>query len=116
MAGGGDGEIKAMRVVMVRFGGVGGADVLALQPSLQAYDMPGGDRRVMVYLPTSPLPMSGGLVLVPEASVTPVPGMTADDLLRVYVSLGALAPARPDAFTGTPAGPEPTMPLAAGTA
>ncbi|WP_136646509.1 hypothetical protein [Tabrizicola sp. YIM 78059] len=54
----------------------------------------------MVYLPTSPLPMSGGLVLVPEASIAPVPGMTADDLLRVYVSLGALTPARPDAFTG----------------
>lgn len=100
MAGGSGDEIKAMRVVVVRFGGAGGADVLALQASTQVYDMPGGDRRVMVYLPTSPLPMSGGLVLVPEASVAPVPGMSADDLLRVYVSLGALTPARPDAFTG----------------
>lgn len=104
LAGDGKSEIKAMRVVMVRFGGPGGADVLALQASPQVYVMADGDRRLMVYLPTSPIPMSGGLVLVPEANVAPVPGMTADDLLRIYVSLGALSPASADAFTG------PTLP------
>jgi uncharacterized membrane protein len=36
--------------------------------------------------------MSGGLVLVPEAAVTPVPDMKVDDLLKIYVSLGALTP------------------------
>ncbi len=100
MACGSGDEIKAMRVVVVRFGRARGADVMALQASAQVYDMPSGDRRVMVYLPTSPLPMSGSLVLVPEDSVATVPGMSADDPLRAYVSLGALTPARPDAFTG----------------
>lgn len=104
LAGDSNSDIKAMRVVMVRFGGPGGADVLALQASPQIYAMADGDPRLMVYLPTSPIPMSGGLVLVPEANVAPVPGMTADDLLRIYVSLGALTPASADAFTG------PTMP------
>jgi hypothetical protein len=42
--------------------------------------------------------MTGGVVPVPEASVAPVPGLSADDLLRVHVSLGALTPARPDAL------------------
>jgi len=44
-----------------------------------------------VYLPTAPVPMTGGLVLVPATSVVPVPEMKVDDLLRVYFSLGALA-------------------------
>jgi uncharacterized membrane protein len=52
----------------------------------------GGEPRCMVYLPTAPVPMTGGLVLVPADAVIPVPEMKVDDLLRVYFSLGALAP------------------------
>jgi uncharacterized membrane protein len=36
--------------------------------------------------------MSGGLVLVAETAVTPVPEMKVDDLLKIYVSLGTLTP------------------------
>jgi uncharacterized membrane protein len=38
------------------------------------------------------MPMTGGLVLVPDDAIIPVPEMKVDDLLRVYFSLGALAP------------------------
>lgn len=98
MAGSGGTEIKAMRVVMVRFGGPDGADVLALQASPHIYALAGDDRRVLVYLPTSPIPMTGGLVLVAEANVTPLPSMSVDELLRLYVSLGVLAPTDTTAF------------------
>lgn len=107
VAGGADNELKAMRVVMVRFGGASGADVLSLQASPQVYELANGDRRVLVHLPTSPLPMTGGLVLVPEASVSAVPGMSVDDLLRLYVSLGVLAPADAKAFASPRAEPKP---------
>ena len=36
--------------------------------------------------------MSGGLVFVADTAITPVPDMKVDDLLKIYVSLGALAP------------------------
>ena len=36
----------------------------------------------MVYLPCAPLPMSGGLVMVSEDAIIPVPEMKVDDLLR----------------------------------
>ena len=51
----------------------------------------GGDRRLLVYLPTSPLPAWGGLVLVPEAAVIRVPSMDADALIKLYFSFGVLA-------------------------
>lgn len=42
----------------------------------------------------------GGLVLVPRANVTPQPDLSVDDLLRIYVTLGALAPDARGAFAG----------------
>ena len=51
-----------------------------------------GERRLLVYLPTSPLPAWGGLVLVPETAVIPVPDMDADALIKLYFSFGVLAP------------------------
>ncbi len=88
---GGAGDLSGMSVVSCRFGGDKGVDVLALLASPQIY-LVTGERRRLVYLPTAPIPMSGGLVLVPEQSVTAVPEMKVDDLLKIYVSLGALAP------------------------
>jgi uncharacterized membrane protein len=85
------GDFSGMSVVTCRFGGAEGADILALLASRDIYFI-GGQRRRLVYLPTAPIPMSGGLVLVPEDAVIPVPEMKVDDLLKVYVSLGALAP------------------------
>ena len=84
-------EFKSMSVVMCRFGGDEGAEVLALLTSREVYVVD-GKRRQLVYLPTSPVPMSGGLVFVAEEAVKPVPGMDADDLMKIYFSLGALMP------------------------
>lgn len=87
----GGGDFSGMSVVACRFGGEGGVDILALLATQEVY-LIAGERRRMVYLPTAPLPMSGGLVLVPENSVVRVHDMKVDDLLKVYFSLGALAP------------------------
>lgn len=85
------GDFSGMTVVSCRFGGKDGVDILALLANQQTYYI-GSEPRYMVYLPTAPIPMTGGLVLVPPEAVVPVPEMKVDDLLRVYFSLGALAP------------------------
>lgn len=90
----GTGDFAGMPVVMCRFGGANGTDVLGLLANQDIYFV-SGERRRMVYLPTAPIPMTGGLVLVPEDNVLLIPEMKVDDLMRVYFSLGALAP---DAF------------------
>ena len=87
---GSNADFATMSVVMCRLGGEGGADVPALLASREAYVI-AGDRRLLVYLPTSPLPAWGGLVLVPEASVIPIPEMDADGLIKLYLSFGVLA-------------------------
>jgi uncharacterized membrane protein len=76
---------------MCRLGGDQGVDVPAFLASTQIYEIR-GERRLLVYLPTSPLPAWGGLVLVPEASVIRVPNMDADALIKLYFSFGVLAP------------------------
>jgi uncharacterized membrane protein len=107
---GAPGDLSSMSVVSCRFGGAGdGVDVLALLASQHVYNI-AGERRRLVYLPTAPIPMSGGLVLVAESSLTPVPEMKVDDLLKIYVSLGALAPeVMPGAIAPAPAPVEPEM-------
>lgn len=84
-------DFSSMTVVACRFGGSEGADVLALLANPEVF-LIAGERRRMVYLPASPLPMSGWLVLLPENAVFPVPEMKVEDLLRIYFSVGALAP------------------------
>ena len=90
---GAPGDLSSMSVVSCRFFGSGdtGVDILALLASQQLY-LISGERRRLVYLPAAPIPMSGGLVFVADAAITPVPDMKVDDLLKIYVSLGALAP------------------------
>jgi uncharacterized membrane protein len=83
-------DFSGMSVVACRFEGIG-TDVLALLANHEVY-LIGGERRRMVYLPAAPIPMSGGLLLVAESAIVPVPEMKVEDLLRVYFSLGALAP------------------------
>lgn len=104
---GAPGDLLSMSVVSCRFGGGGnGVDVLALLASQVVYNI-AGERRRLVYLPTAPIPMSGGLVLVAETAITPVPEMKVDDLLKIYVSLGALAP---EVLPGTIAGAKTAQP------
>jgi uncharacterized membrane protein len=91
MFAGSNADLATMSVVMCRLGGERGADVPALLASQEVYDV-AGERRLLVYLPTSPLPAWGGLVLVPEACVIPIPTMDADALIKLYFSFGVLAP------------------------
>jgi len=90
---GAPGDLSSMSVVSCRFFGEGaqGVDILALLASQQLFTV-AGERRRLVYLPAAPIPMSGGLVFIADSAITPVPDMKVDDLLKIYVSLGALAP------------------------
>jgi uncharacterized membrane protein len=90
---GAPGDLSGMSVVSCRFFGSSetAVDILALLASQQLY-LIAGERRRLVYLPAAPIPMSGGLVFVADTAITPVPDMKVDDLLKIYVSLGALAP------------------------
>jgi uncharacterized membrane protein len=83
-------DFSGMSVVACRFKGLE-TDVLALLANSEVYVI-AGERRRMVYLPAAPIPMSGGLLLIAESAIVPIPEMKVDDLLRVYFSLGALAP------------------------
>lgn len=87
---GSNADLATMTVLMCRLGGPSGADIPALLASEKVYSV-GGERRLLVYLPTSPLPAWGALAFVPEAAVIPVPDMDADDLIKLYLSFGVLA-------------------------
>ena len=84
-------ELASMRPIACRFGGKDGSDVLALLASNKPLIV-GGEARMLVYMPSAPLPMTGALVLVPPDSVHEVPGLGVDDLLKYYVSLGTVLP------------------------
>ena len=88
---GSNADLTGLPVVMCRLGGTQGVDVPAFLASSKTFDVAGEPRR-LIYLPTSPLPAWGGLVLVPESSVIPVPDMDADALIKLYFSFGVLAP------------------------
>ncbi len=84
-------DLSRLPVVMCRIGGTQGVDVPAFLASDKTFEVAGEQRR-LVYLPTSPLPAWGGLVLVPNDAVIPVPEMDADALIKLYFSFGVLAP------------------------
>ena len=82
----------------------------AFLASSQTYEVK-GEPRLLVYLPTSPLPAWGGLVLVPETAVIPVPDMDADALIKLYFSFGVLGPETiPRVATARPAQPRQPAP------
>ena len=91
LAGDGEDKMKGMRVVACRIGGPGGVDVLGLVTTPQTYDV-GGCVRQLVYLPTSPVPMSGGLLLVPADTLIAMPDISVDELMQIYLSLGVVMP------------------------
>ncbi|HEU5018179.1 MAG TPA: DUF502 domain-containing protein [Pseudolabrys sp.] len=92
MFAGSNADLSGLPVVMCRFGsGELGVDVPAFLASSQTYYVK-GEPRLLIYLPTSPLPAWGGLVLVPESAVIPVPDMDADALIKLYFSFGVLGP------------------------
>ncbi len=104
---GGNADLSGLPVVMCRLGGEHGVDVPAFLASPQTYEVK-GEKRLLVYLPTSPLPAWGGLVLVSEFAVIPVPDMDADALIKLYFSFGVLGPETIPKITQRP--PQPTKP------
>ncbi|MCE9546534.1 MAG: DUF502 domain-containing protein [Planctomycetia bacterium] len=82
--------MKAMSVVFCQFGQAHGGGFLALLASPQKYQF-AGQECVAVYIPTSPLPMSGGIVFVPFEKVQHLE-MSVDDLMQIYFSLGMMSP------------------------
>jgi uncharacterized membrane protein len=98
----GGGDLKGMHVVRCRLGGPHGVDLLCLAASSRIFDVTGEKRR-LVYLPTSPVPMTGGLLLVDAEAVTEMPDVSVDELMQIYLSLGVIIP---ESITG-PVGARP---------
>lgn len=84
-------ELQKAVVVFCYFGDRSGAGVLGLQVSDQIFRL-NGRPCILVYVPTSPVPMSGAIVLVPRECVYPV-DMGVDALMQLYLSIGVLAEA-----------------------
>lgn len=84
------GDLQGMSVVYCAFGQQQGGGFLGLLASGQTYRFDGQDCRV-VYIPSSPMPMGGGLVFVPAAAVRPL-DMGVDELMQIYLSVGVMAP------------------------
>ncbi|MEK6247807.1 MAG: DUF502 domain-containing protein [Planctomycetales bacterium] len=86
-----DEQMKSMTVVYCSFGKGDGAGFLALLASPEVFHF-NEQQSHAVYIPTSPVPMSGGIVFIPVANVQPVSDMQVDDLMQIYFSLGVMAP------------------------
>jgi len=83
------GGISTMSAVWCFFGGDGVA-VLALAPSAQPVDID-GRHYFAVLVPTSPVPIGGGLVYVPVEWVKPA-NFGIEKLTEIYVSMGLTPP------------------------
>ncbi len=83
-------ELKGMRVVFCVFGQGHGTGLLALLPTPDRYTINGQDYNI-VYIPTSPIPMTGGLLFVPVESVQAV-DMSVESLMSIYLSMGVTGP------------------------
>ncbi len=83
-------DLSGMSVVFCAFGDPPGAGMLCLLATPEVYRFGERDYQ-MIYIPTSPVPMTGGLILVPAERVTRVE-ISAEELMRVYLSLGILSP------------------------
>jgi len=83
-------ELAAMSVVFCSFGQARGGGFLGLLASPEAFSFDGHEYHV-VYIPTSPIPMSGGVLFVPTDAVQPI-DMTAEQVMRIYFSMGILSP------------------------
>jgi uncharacterized membrane protein len=82
-------EFSGMSVVYCTFGKENGATFLGLRPNSETFTVGNADHYV-VMIPTAPVPMGGGLMLVPVDSVEPA-DMNIEDFMQIYVSMGAAA-------------------------
>ncbi len=83
-------ELKAMSVVFCTLGDTPGGGILALMASPEIYRFNDRDYRV-VYVPTAPVPMTGYVLFVPVDRLTSI-DMSAEQMMRIYFSLGILTP------------------------
>jgi uncharacterized membrane protein len=97
-------ELHGMNVVYCGFGGVGGAGFLGLLVSDELYQF-NGQACQIVYVPTSPLPMTGALVFAAAGSVHPV-DMKIDSLMKIYLTIGVMSSkVIPDKYLVSPKSP-----------
>lgn len=82
------GEMSGMAVVSVSFGDH--VEALALLTSPKLHDF-GQGPRLLILIPTAPVPVGGGLLFVEASRVKPVPNMGVDDLAKLYVTMGTLS-------------------------
>lgn len=85
-----DDNLKGMRAAFCFFGGPGGAAVLALLVSPQRFCINGREYHIVV-VPTSPVPVGGGLLFVPVENVRPA-DVSMEAVVSIYVSMGVTAP------------------------
>lgn len=78
--------LKSMSAVWVTFGSEGGVKVLALLSTPEPV-LIGGRPYMAVIVPTAPVPIGGGLLYVPQASVVPA-DVGMDAVTSIYVSMG----------------------------
>jgi uncharacterized membrane protein len=82
-------NLKGMKVVYCAIAGEGTAGFLGLLASDQLYRFHNQECQI-VYVPTSPLPMSGLVVFAPADSVQTVE-MQVDDLMKICFSIGVMS-------------------------
>jgi uncharacterized membrane protein len=82
-------KMQGMKVVYCTFGREGAAGFLGLLVSDRMYRFNGRACQI-VYVPTSPVPMSGGVVFAAADSVHRV-DMQVDDLMKIYFSIGVMS-------------------------
>jgi len=82
-------KLQGMSVVYCAFGGEGGAGFLGLLVSDQLYRF-NGQACQIVYVPTSPVPMSGAVVFAAVDCVQRVE-MQVDDLMKICLSIGVMS-------------------------
>jgi len=85
-----DTDMKAMSVILCKFGGDRGAAFLALLPSPEIVTLAGAQYRP-VLIPSAPVPVGGSLILVPADSVSHT-DISVDAFMSIYVSMGVTAP------------------------
>ncbi len=79
-----------------RFGGVGqisvgNVKILGLLSSSHRYKMPGGPEHLLVFIPNSPVPLTGFNMLVPVEDFQRL-DIPVEDLAKLLMSLGVLGP------------------------
>ena len=99
-----DSELSGMGVVFCMFGQQNGTGILALLPTAERFPINGCDYHI-VYIPTAPIPMTGGLLFVPVDQVQRV-DMSVESLMSIYLSMGITGPQfLGENSQGTPAEP-----------